>query len=113
MAALLTLLREWVALSYSLAFVIWAVWVAKDLVLLPWALAAERLRPKTGFECLIGEIGVVRQSLEPEGWIWLRGELWRAEAVPGTLRLPKGIEVRVESIRGLTLLVRPASAPLP
>jgi membrane protein implicated in regulation of membrane protease activity len=110
MAALLTLLREWVAVSYWLPFVIWAVWVAKDLAFLPKIRAVERSRPKTGFEGLIGQKGVVRQSLEPEGWVWLRGELWRAEAVPEHLRLDAGIEVRVENVRGLTLLVRPASA---
>jgi membrane-bound serine protease (ClpP class) len=109
MAALLMLLREWVAVSYWLPFIIWTVWVAKDLAFLSRIREAERSRPKTGFEGLIGQTGVVKQSLEPEGWIWLRGELWRAEAVPAHLRLPKGIEVRVDDVRGLTLLVRPAA----
>jgi membrane-bound serine protease (ClpP class) len=44
---------------------------------------AQRRRPVTGFEGLIGETAVVRQALEPEGMVLVAGELWRAESESG------------------------------
>jgi membrane-bound serine protease (ClpP class) len=85
------------------------LWVAKDIALFPWLRSLERTRPKTGHEGLIGQIGVTRSLLEPTGYVFLRGELWRAEAAPEEFPLPSGIEVQVEKINGLTLQVRRAS----
>jgi membrane-bound ClpP family serine protease len=80
MAALLTLLRQWMGVSYWLLIAIGTIWVAKDIVLIPYTRALERTRPTTGLEGLIGQIGVARSSLGPAGYVVLRGELWWAEA---------------------------------
>ncbi len=42
------------------------------------AIRAHRRQPVTGHEGLIGQIGIVKTPLKPEGQIFLRGELWRA-----------------------------------
>jgi membrane-bound serine protease (ClpP class) len=61
----------------------------------------------TGDSELIGQVGIVRQTLDPEGFVFVRGELWRAKT-NGEAVSP-GEEVRVEGLDdGLTLTVSPA-----
>jgi membrane-bound serine protease (ClpP class) len=61
----------------------------------------------TGQEELIGQVGVVRQALEPEGLVFVHGELWRARTDGEPV--PPGEEVRVEALDdSLTLRVAPA-----
>ncbi len=62
---------------------------------------------KTGYEELVGELAEVRVPLAPEGQVFTQGALWRARPVDGAARLGAGDRVRVESVDGLTLLVRP------
>jgi membrane-bound serine protease (ClpP class) len=61
----------------------------------------------TGQEELIGQVGVVRQALDPEGLVFVHGELWRAKTSGEPV--PPGEQVRVEGLDdGLTLTVAPA-----
>jgi membrane-bound serine protease (ClpP class) len=61
----------------------------------------------TGWEELVDRVGEVRQPLDPVGQVFVEGALWRAEAADGAGRIPLGVRVRVESVDGLTLRVRP------
>jgi membrane-bound serine protease (ClpP class) len=62
----------------------------------------------TGESELIGQIGVVRQALDPEGFVFVHGELWRARTEGESV--PSGETVRVEGLdEGLTLKVAPAA----
>jgi membrane-bound serine protease (ClpP class) len=61
----------------------------------------------TGDSELIGQVGIVRQALDPEGFVFVHGELWRART--NGEPVPPGEEVRVEGLDdGLTLTVSPA-----
>jgi len=61
----------------------------------------------TGDSELIGQVGVVRQALDPEGFVFVHGELWRARTSGEPV--PPGEAVRVEGLDdGLTLTVSPA-----
>jgi membrane-bound serine protease (ClpP class) len=61
----------------------------------------------TGQSELIGQVGVVRQTLEPEGLVFVHGELWRART--SGEKVPPGSTVRIEGLDdGLTLKVAPA-----
>jgi membrane-bound serine protease (ClpP class) len=72
------------------------------------ALAVRRRPPKTGQEELVGQTGVVRRWLDPEGQIHVRGELWKAR-VPDGESVPAGSLVRVDRVtEGLVLEVSPA-----
>ncbi len=62
-------------------------------------------RPRTGAEGLIGEEGVVKKTLAPEGKVLVHGELWRATAAAP---LDAGARVNVISVRGLVLEVEMA-----
>jgi membrane-bound serine protease (ClpP class) len=75
-----------------------------------WKIVQARRAPVvTGHADLIGQVGVVRQALEPEGLIFVHGELWRAHTANGDA-VPPGREVRVEELDdGLTLRVAPTT----
>jgi membrane-bound serine protease (ClpP class) len=62
----------------------------------------------TGPEELIGQVGVVRRALDPEGLVFVHGELWRARTNGETVE--PGAQVRVEGLDdGLTLRVAPSA----
>ena len=71
------------------------------------ALQANRAQAMTGWEELLGEVGEVRVPLSPVGQVFVEGALWRARPVDDGVTLDRGYRVRVESVDGLTLLVRP------
>jgi membrane-bound serine protease (ClpP class) len=56
------------------------------------AVRAHMRRVHTGKEGLVGEIGVVRSDLKPEGKVFVHGELWNAES---SEEIPKGTKVKV------------------
>ncbi|MCC6946097.1 MAG: nodulation protein NfeD, partial [Thermomicrobiales bacterium] len=68
------------------------------------ALLAQRLRPRTGMEAILGEVAVVRRTLEPDGLVFVAGELWRARAESGALAV--GERVIVTGYDGMLLHVR-------
>jgi membrane-bound serine protease (ClpP class) len=61
-------------------------------------------KPKTGARGLIGEIGVVREALMPEGKVFVHGELWNAISKDP---IQIGLKVRVVNIVNLVLEVEP------
>jgi membrane-bound serine protease (ClpP class) len=74
------------------------------------ALQARRAKPQTGADELADQIGVVRQTLDPEGSVFVNGELWRART--SDRPIPAGESVRVERVDdGLVLEVTRTEHP--
>ncbi len=69
---------------------------------------AQLLRPATGAEGLVGEVGVARTPLEPDGQVFVRGELWRAVSEDGAIA--EGERVQVVGVESLTLRVTHVAA---
>ena len=65
-------------------------------------LKAQKRRPATGLEGLIGEVGTARTKLNPEGQVFVRGELWNARCEEGA---EEGERVKVAGVEGLKLRV--------
>lgn len=63
-----------------------------------------------GPEELIGQTGDVRQGLSPTGQVFIDGALWQAELSETSHSATVGDRIRVDGIRGLTLLVSPDGA---
>jgi membrane-bound serine protease (ClpP class) len=61
-------------------------------------------QPRTGARGLIGEIGVVKEALVPEGKVFVHGELWKATSKDP---IETGVKVRVVKIINLVLEVEP------
>jgi len=53
---------------------------------------------------MIDLVGIAQTDLEPDGKIFVHGEIWAARA---KARVPKGARVRVRQVDGLTLEVEP------
>ena len=111
-------LPEWLLLALFLLFLVdrtavpvWAtigfflVWVAKDFALYPIVRPAYERDHKSGAERLIGSKGVAHETLDPEGYIRIQGELWKARVKRTDQPVPKDSTVKVTAARGLTLVV--------
>jgi len=64
---------------------------------------------RTGWEELRGMDAEVRDPLDPVGQVYVDGALWKARVPDGEPPITIGTRVRVESVDGLTLVVRPGS----
>ena len=60
--------------------------------------------PKTGSSGIIGEVGIVKKAIMPDGKIMIHGELWNAIAKEP---IPEGTRVRVLNLENLVLEVEP------
>jgi membrane-bound serine protease (ClpP class) len=70
------------------------------------AFRAYRTQPKSGMDGLIGEIGLVKEDIDPEGLIFVHGEYWRATAGE---KIEANEKVEVEGADGLILRVKRAT----
>lgn len=100
------LLIEYLSLPAWAAGALLAVIVLKDFALYPFLRRAyEGARP-AGAAALIGAVGTARQTLNPEGYIEVRGELWLAEATAAEAPIAAGSRVAVMAADGVHLRVR-------
>jgi membrane-bound serine protease (ClpP class) len=96
----------WVALAIAGTFTLLMVFALTKIV------QARRRRPVTGEEELVGQVGVVRKTLDPAGLVFVHGELWQARSDGDPIG--PGEDVVVEGIDdGLVLRVRRVEAPVP
>jgi membrane-bound serine protease (ClpP class) len=88
----------------------WTVILASTLIttlffffIIGMGLRAQRLKPTTGSEAMIGVNGEAKDELNPLGMVFLHGELWQAESLSGAIHV--GEKVRVKSMKGFKLFV--------
>lgn len=75
------------------------------IFILGMGLKAQRLKPVSGVDGMIGESGETLDDLTPYGRVRLHGETWNAKSV--NKEIEKGAQVRVVGIEGLQLHVEP------
>jgi len=101
----------YLALAVALTVTIAALSITLGLVCTRRVMTVSRRRARGGAEGLIGQVGVVRQPLDPVGQVAIDGELWRARRCWGEEDEPparEGDPVVVNQVLGLTLSVRRA-----
>jgi len=64
---------------------------------------SQRRRLSAGAETLVGQTGIVRTPLTPEGTVLVDGELWHA--ISSSPHVDVGRKVLVTAVQGLTLRV--------
>lgn len=69
------------------------------------AIRAQRLKPTTGMDAMIGAIGTAMDNFEQAGSVMVMGEIWQAESQSGTIA--KNQKVRVTGRRKFTLFIEP------
>jgi membrane-bound serine protease (ClpP class) len=69
------------------------------------AIRARRNKIVTGTQGLLGAVGEARTDIDPEGKVFVLGELWNAHAAS---RVPMGEHIVVRKVDGLELEVERA-----
>jgi len=95
--------KLWTALSVSIPL------GAITIFLMTIALQARRNKVLTGEQGLVGEIGIARSQLFPEGKVFVHGELWNAVA---TTNVESGSYVVVRKVENMVLHVDSAREPV-
>ena len=103
-------LRQSMDLPIWAGVVVMALLVLKDAILYPFLKLGYERNVKTGIACLVGRRGVVKQTLQPEGFVQVAGELWMARASQGGQSIPAGTRVLIEASDGMTLIVSEANS---
>jgi membrane-bound serine protease (ClpP class) len=88
--------KLWTALAVSVPL------GAITVFLMGIALKARRNKVVTGKQGMIGSVGEARTDIDPEGKVFVQGELWNAHAAS---RIPMGESVVVRDMEGLELEV--------
>ena len=79
------------------------------LVIITFGIRAQKKKPVTGTEGLIGEKGIAISRMQPQGEVQIHGELWNADSLDGSIK--KGEEVVVVEIDSLKLKVKKHISP--
>ena len=96
----------WEAMEISMELIILVVVLtaAFFIFVVSMGIKAQRKKPTTGVEGLIGEIGRTVTKLSPVGEIRIHGEFWNAECLDG--EIDEGSEVQVVNVENLVLKVK-------
>jgi len=70
------------------------------------ALSAQTARVTTGAQGLVGEVGTAATTINPEGKVFVHGELWNATS---PRPIEEGAKVRVVRVQGMQVVVEQAS----
>jgi len=96
---------SWNFVSLSLSVIIASVAVTAFffLFVIGLGIRAQRAKPVTGVEGMIGSLGESLETLDPVGRVRVHGELWNAESRSGPIN--KGERIRVVGMKNLKLHV--------
>ncbi len=95
---------EAMEISMELIIIVVVLTSAFFLFAITFGIRAQRKKPVTGSEGIIGEIGIAISNIKPLGKVRVHGEFWNAECKDEVIN--KGDEVEVVSINHLTLIVK-------
>ena len=100
------LVRRWVVFPDYYAWITVGLWIAKDAVLFPYVWHAYDWDDPRHTRSMIGRRGQVREKLDPQGYVQIGGERWRAETRDPSRPIAEGEWVTVVEMEGLLLIVR-------
>lgn len=80
------------------------------VILLAGLARLRKLPPRQGSNEFAQSMGTVMDDLDPEGFIQIQGELWRAKSIDNT-PIPKDTKVRVVERKSMVCIVKPLDEP--
>ncbi len=92
-------------ISPGVAFAVSAAFGLITIFLGSLAMRAQKGKLMTGLESLVGETGVTRTAIDPEGTVFVHGEYWKARSQES---IAAGEQVRVDQVHDLVLMVKRA-----
>lgn len=88
------------------------IWIAKDLVLYPFLKEAyDGSTSRTPATRLVDEMGTAQQDLNPQGFVRVHGELWRAMVIGSSRIVRRGERVSIRRVERMLLLIEPVEDP--
>jgi membrane-bound serine protease (ClpP class) len=97
--------ENFVSLSWSVIFSVTAFSVLFFLFIVTMGLRAQRAKPVSGENAMIGQTALTLTPLDPRGQVSLMGEIWSAVAL--SQKIDSNQKVIVKEIKELTLYVQP------
>ena len=95
---------ELIAISWGVIVPAVLVTVLFFVFAIGMGIRAQRRKPVTGIEGIVGELGEAFSDLTPDGQVRVHGEIWNATSTDGKLK--KGTPIRVDQVKNLHLTVR-------
>ena len=111
LAELVLVLVGLIVVNYFISIPIWllitipVVWMLKDIFLFPKVWKAYAFEDNNPMRELIGLEATAMDDLDPNGYVRVRGELWKAEIRNPRCPGRRGDRTRVVDIKGMTLIV--------
>jgi membrane protein implicated in regulation of membrane protease activity len=102
----LTFLPSW------LAWAVCAVWIIKDIVFYPMVWQAYDPDRQKDRNTMLGKICITTEKLNPEGYVEVNGESWKAVAEISYSPIGKGKEVIITGVEGLKVFVKPVESDI-
>lgn len=99
--------ENFVALSWSVIFTVTGVSALFFLFIITMGLRAQRSKPVSGANAMIGKFAQTINVLDLSGQVKLLGETWNAVSLSGKINANE--KVMVKEIKGLTLFVEPVN----
>jgi membrane-bound serine protease (ClpP class) len=90
--------------SRWLIFLITGMLLMLVIVIVGNAMRIRRMAPLVGVETMVGKKGVARSDLDPQGFVYVNGEYWSAEAEDESVS--QGDSVIITAIKGLKVKVK-------
>ncbi len=103
---LLIMSYHWAALPSWLMWILLGIWLVKDIFLYPYLWKVYDPDTPTENNSMVGLTGMAMERLDPEGYVEVRGEAWKAKTEGTSGIIEKGGKVKVLAEHGLTLVVK-------
>ncbi len=94
---------EVIEISWQVILMVVLLTTSFFLFAIGFGIKAQRRKPTTGIEGIIGETGETTTDLRPEGQVKVHGEIWQAESREGVIK--KGSKIKVQAVENLKLIV--------
>ena len=103
---ILLLVRQWLEVPAYLLWGLLGIWVGKDIVLFPFLWRCHDPNQYPDRFRMVGRRGLALTRLNPDGYVQVQGERWRAGVHEGQASIDKDEAICVEAINGLKLKVK-------
>jgi membrane-bound ClpP family serine protease len=81
------------------------LWILKDIIAFPFVWHSYDSKTRDATHSMIGKQGIAQERLDPNGYVRIGNELWKAEVTNNHSYIGKGESVTVLHMDGLKLTV--------
>lgn len=105
LVSIMLLVKYYADFDWYIFWIILAAWIIKDIIMFPFIWRSYDTGNESSAQNFKGKKAEVTRKLDPEGYVRIGGELWRARLIDD-VPAEKGDRVSVEEREGLLLRVK-------